>query len=143
MPQAPDVVIAPTARVLYPDLVNLYGCRIGEHSTIGPFVELQAGVVVGDGEAETPDHRVADREWERPGNAGLCRCERPSLGERFTEEARLAGLGSQLCWAGYWFMLLQQGGACGCNAQQKQQIAASGKLSCDHGPKVRAADLTE
>jgi len=27
--------------------VNLYGCRIGEGSRIGPFVEIQRGVVIG------------------------------------------------------------------------------------------------
>lgn len=26
---------------------NLYGCRIGDHTRIGPFVEIQAGAVVG------------------------------------------------------------------------------------------------
>lgn len=28
--------------------VNLYGCRIGSHVFIGPFVEIQKGVTVGD-----------------------------------------------------------------------------------------------
>ena len=27
--------------------VNLYGCRIGDESVIGPFVEIQAGVTIG------------------------------------------------------------------------------------------------
>jgi UDP-2-acetamido-3-amino-2,3-dideoxy-glucuronate N-acetyltransferase len=27
---------------------NLYGCRIGEGTRVGPFVEIQAGAVVGD-----------------------------------------------------------------------------------------------
>ena len=26
---------------------NLYGCRIGDHSRIGPFVEIQSGVEIG------------------------------------------------------------------------------------------------
>lgn len=30
-----------------PDLVNLYGCRIGEDSRIGAFVEIQRNAVVG------------------------------------------------------------------------------------------------
>ncbi len=30
-----------------PELVNLYGCTIGEGSTIGPFVEIQRGVLIG------------------------------------------------------------------------------------------------
>ncbi len=48
MPITADVVISPTTRILFPDLVNLYGCRIGADTTIGPFVELQADVTVGD-----------------------------------------------------------------------------------------------
>ena len=30
-----------------PELVNLYGCELGEETKIGPFVEIQSGVVVG------------------------------------------------------------------------------------------------
>jgi acetyltransferase-like isoleucine patch superfamily enzyme len=33
--------------ITHPDLVNLYGCRIGEGSRIGPFVEIQSDCVVG------------------------------------------------------------------------------------------------
>jgi len=29
------------------DFVNLYGCQIGDHSQIGPFVEIQRGVKIG------------------------------------------------------------------------------------------------
>ena len=39
--------IAQDAQILQPDLVNLYGCRIGAKSRIGPFVEIQQGCVVG------------------------------------------------------------------------------------------------
>ena len=35
------------ARVKIVDPVNLYGCRIGDDCFIGPFVEIQKGVVVG------------------------------------------------------------------------------------------------
>lgn len=30
------------------DFVNLYGCTIGKNCKIGPFVEIQKGVVIGD-----------------------------------------------------------------------------------------------
>ena len=30
-----------------PDLVNLYGCSIGDDTRIGPFVEVQVGAVIG------------------------------------------------------------------------------------------------
>ena len=36
------------ARVKIVDPVNLYGCRIGDDCFIGPFVEIQKGVVVGN-----------------------------------------------------------------------------------------------
>lgn len=33
--------------VILRDFVNLYGCRIGDHSKIGTFVEIQKGVSIG------------------------------------------------------------------------------------------------
>lgn len=42
-----DCAIADGVIVTHPDLVNLYGCRIGSHSRIGPFVEIQRGSTVG------------------------------------------------------------------------------------------------
>ncbi len=47
MPLADDVELAPGAKVYSPALVNLYGCAIGEDTTIGPFVEIQRGVRIG------------------------------------------------------------------------------------------------
>lgn len=47
MPVAPDVVLGDRVRIFFPDLVNLYGCSIGEESQIGPFVEIQRGVLIG------------------------------------------------------------------------------------------------
>jgi UDP-2-acetamido-3-amino-2,3-dideoxy-glucuronate N-acetyltransferase len=44
---APDVVLGQSVEIPQPALVNLYGCRIGDGSRIGPFVEVQRGVVVG------------------------------------------------------------------------------------------------
>lgn len=44
---ADDVIIGAGVEIPHPDLVNLYGCRVGEGSRIGPFVEIQRGVVVG------------------------------------------------------------------------------------------------
>jgi UDP-2-acetamido-3-amino-2,3-dideoxy-glucuronate N-acetyltransferase len=42
---APDVKIGENVRIY--DFVNLYGCTIGDESQIGPFVEIQRGVVLG------------------------------------------------------------------------------------------------
>lgn len=39
--------IAPTTRIQFPDLVNLYGCTIEDDCMVGPFVEIQAGCVIG------------------------------------------------------------------------------------------------
>lgn len=34
-------------KVLYPDLVNIYGCVIGAETRVGPFVEIQRDVTIG------------------------------------------------------------------------------------------------
>jgi acetyltransferase-like isoleucine patch superfamily enzyme len=47
MPIAPNVRLAPGVILHYPELVNLYGCEIGEATAIGPFVEIQRGASVG------------------------------------------------------------------------------------------------
>ena len=39
--------ISQDAVITHPDLVNLYGCRIGAATRIGPFVEIQKGASVG------------------------------------------------------------------------------------------------
>lgn len=47
LPVAESVILGRDARISHPELVNLYGCRIGDGTSIGPFVEIQAGAVVG------------------------------------------------------------------------------------------------
>jgi acetyltransferase-like isoleucine patch superfamily enzyme len=47
MPIAADVVLGTGVRIFQPDLVNLYGCSIGDETKIGAFVEIQKNVVVG------------------------------------------------------------------------------------------------
>jgi len=42
-----DVKLGKGAVVFQPDLVNLYGCEIGEETKIGAFVEIRKGVVIG------------------------------------------------------------------------------------------------
>jgi acetyltransferase-like isoleucine patch superfamily enzyme len=42
---APDVVLG--VRVRLGPFVNLYGCRVGDDCTVGAFVEIQRGAVVG------------------------------------------------------------------------------------------------
>lgn len=42
---APDVICGENVRIF--NFVNLYGCRIGDGSKIGTFVEIQKGAVVG------------------------------------------------------------------------------------------------
>jgi acetyltransferase-like isoleucine patch superfamily enzyme len=34
-------------RIFQPDLVNIYGCRIGDETRVGPFVEIQKGADIG------------------------------------------------------------------------------------------------
>lgn len=47
MPIAENVVLGKNTRIFHPDLVNMYGCNIGDETTIGPFVEIQSGVTIG------------------------------------------------------------------------------------------------
>lgn len=47
MPIADSVQLGEGVRIFQPDLVNLYGCTIGAETTIGPFVEIQAGSSIG------------------------------------------------------------------------------------------------
>lgn len=47
MPISDDVKLGPGCRIFHPDLVNLYGCTIGENSSVGTFVEIQCGAVIG------------------------------------------------------------------------------------------------
>ncbi|MCK1716798.1 acyltransferase [Bradyrhizobium sp. 141] len=47
MPIRDDVKLGRDVRIFHPDLVNLYGCTVGEESRIGTFVEVQAGAEIG------------------------------------------------------------------------------------------------
>ena len=47
MPIADDVQMGEGVVIAHPELVNLYGCRIGAATKIGPFVEIQRNVIVG------------------------------------------------------------------------------------------------
>jgi len=41
--------IGKNVKIPFPDLVNLYECKIGDGSFVGPFVEIQKGAVIGKG----------------------------------------------------------------------------------------------
>lgn len=43
-----DVELGLNVSIPQPALVNLYGCRIGAHTKIGAFVEIQRGATVGE-----------------------------------------------------------------------------------------------
>jgi acetyltransferase-like isoleucine patch superfamily enzyme len=42
-----DVVLGNNVSIPQPDLVNLYGCSIGDGSRVGAFVEVQRGAAIG------------------------------------------------------------------------------------------------
>jgi len=44
---AEDVVLGENVRIFQPDLVNLYGCSIGDGTKVGAFVEVQRGARIG------------------------------------------------------------------------------------------------
>lgn len=47
MPIASNVRMAANVAIAHPELVNLYGCTIGQDTKIGPFVEIQKNAFVG------------------------------------------------------------------------------------------------
>ena len=47
MPIAADVILGADVVIHHRDLVNLYGCRIGDQTKIGTFVEIQKNAAVG------------------------------------------------------------------------------------------------
>lgn len=47
MPIANDVILGRDVKIHHPELVNLYGCSIGDETSIGAFVEIQKNAVIG------------------------------------------------------------------------------------------------
>lgn len=47
MPVNSSASLGQGVRITHPDLVNIYGCRIGDETRVGPFVEIQAGAEIG------------------------------------------------------------------------------------------------
>lgn len=46
MPVGKDVQPGKYVRILHPDLVNLYGCVVGDETRIGTFVEVQVSAKI-------------------------------------------------------------------------------------------------
>jgi len=47
MPIASSVTLGSGVVIRHPELVNLYGCRVGDDTKIGAFVEIQKNAVIG------------------------------------------------------------------------------------------------
>jgi acetyltransferase-like isoleucine patch superfamily enzyme len=47
MPIHDDVVLGHRVQIVHPDLVNIYGCSIGDETKIGPLVEIQKNSQIG------------------------------------------------------------------------------------------------
>ena len=47
MPIASNVILGENLKIMHPELVNLYGCRIGDKVMVGAFVEIQKNAVIG------------------------------------------------------------------------------------------------
>jgi len=47
MPISADVVLGRGVKIFQPDLVNLYGCSLGDDTRVGAFVEVQKNAFVG------------------------------------------------------------------------------------------------
>lgn len=48
MPISESVQLGDDVRIFHPGLVNLYGCKVGSHTKIGAFVEVQKGATIGE-----------------------------------------------------------------------------------------------
>ena len=42
-----NVTLGADVKIFHPDLVNLYGCEIGDETKVGAFVEIQKGAKIG------------------------------------------------------------------------------------------------
>jgi UDP-2-acetamido-3-amino-2,3-dideoxy-glucuronate N-acetyltransferase len=47
MPITNDVILGRDVKIQHPALVNLYGCQVGDETSIGAFVEIQKNVLIG------------------------------------------------------------------------------------------------
>ena len=47
MPINNDVLVGKNVKIFHPNLVNIYGCIIGDDTKIGTFVEIQKNAVIG------------------------------------------------------------------------------------------------
>jgi acetyltransferase-like isoleucine patch superfamily enzyme len=47
MPISNDTTLGANVRIDHPDLVNLYGCAVGDETMVAIFVEVQKGAVIG------------------------------------------------------------------------------------------------
>ena len=55
---ASTVRLGDGVQIRHPDLVNLYGCSVGDDTKVGAFVEIQKNAVIGARWAE-PERRPA------------------------------------------------------------------------------------
>ena len=42
-----DVKLGKDVVIYHPEMVNIFGCQIGDSTAIGPFVEITQGVIIG------------------------------------------------------------------------------------------------
>jgi len=80
--------IHPSVKIWHPELVNLYGCKIGERTRIGTFVEIGNGVEIGmDCKIEShvfiPEGiTICDRVFVGPITV-FCNVKHPMKGEEY------------------------------------------------------------
>ena len=43
-----NVELGKNVKIFHPELVNLYGCSVGDNTKIGAFVEIQKGATIGN-----------------------------------------------------------------------------------------------
>ena len=57
-----DVKLGKGTVIVHPELVNLYGCEIGENCKIGAFVEIRREVSIGNNVKIQPNTISSDRK---------------------------------------------------------------------------------
>ena len=80
--------IHPSVKIWHPELVNLYGCKIGANSKIGAFVEIGKGVEIGEN-CKVESHAflpegifIADNVFVGP-RVVFCNVLHPMKGEKY------------------------------------------------------------
>ena len=132
---ASDVELGSDVSIPQPALVNLYGCKVGDHTRIGAFVEVQRGAAIGRhckisshtfvcagvtiGDAVFIGHGVMPCDLE-----AIVPIAR-ALGLALIEDAACAA-GSEILWNGEWQRIGRPHGDIACFSFHPRKVLTTG-----------------